>query len=164
MPRITVIALNADCMSFTDDMPIFGENSGESAPIVRIERRLFQMFKFGVEPFHRFLIASTDDPGDHMAGLPVDRFEDPSLAALARQEMPHFIDLNLTDRRVDLRLGQSARSVPDPTVDCRGRNAADFRQPPKGSLAQAVDKNTEGPERMIGVPLSFISFNKIKAA
>ncbi len=126
MPRITVIALNADCMSFTDDMPIFGENSGER------ERRLFQMFKFGVgEPFHRFLIASTDDPGDHMAGLPVDRFEDPSLVALARQEIPHFIDLNLTDRRVDLRLGQSARSVPDPTVDCRGEKRRRFPPAPE---------------------------------
>ena len=115
-------------------------------------------------PSHRFLIASTDDPGNHRDGLPVDRFEDPSLVALARQEMPHFIDLNLTDRRVDLRLGQSARSVPDPMVDCRRRNASDFRQLPKGSLTQSVDKNTEGSERMIGVHLSFIFFNEVKAA
>ena len=60
MTIITVIVLNDDYMNFADGMPIFGENSGASAPIVRIERRLFQMFKFGVEP--RLTVSSSRPP------------------------------------------------------------------------------------------------------
>ena len=80
MTSIAVVRFDGCSVLLANDMPVLGQNLGESLPAVCIEDTVGEMPHFGVESFDSFLTAASKHPRNCSLCRSVNCFDDPQLS------------------------------------------------------------------------------------